>query len=84
MNESTTTNRRIPKDSEAPLLLTEVEAARLLNYSPRTLQKWRAGGNGPPFVKGNRSVRYRRADLLQWIKDNLRRSTSDPGGAGDY
>lgn len=81
MNESTTTKRRIPKDSEGPLLLTEKDVAQLLGYSPRTLQKWRAAGVGPRFVKANRSVRYRREDLLLWIKDRIRRSTSDPGGS---
>ncbi len=63
-------------------LLTEAQAGRLLGFSPRTLQKWRARGDGPPFVKlsDNRgAVRYRQCDLAAFIEKRLRRSTSDTG-----
>ena len=65
-----------------PILLTESEAGRLLGFSPRTLQKWRIHGKGPPFVKlsdNKGSVRYRTSDIDAFIEQRLRRSTSDPG-----
>jgi len=61
-------------------LLTETEVAKLLGLSPRTLQAWRyRGGHTPPFIKVGRSVRYRRADVLSWLRERQRRSTSDTG-----
>ena len=62
-------------DDEA--LLTEVEAARLLCLSPRTLQAGRIRGTGPPYVKIGRNVRYRRRDVLRFIAEREVRSTSE-------
>ena len=54
-------------------LLTETEVAKLLGLSPRTLQAWRyRGGHTPPFIKVGRSVRYRRADVLSWLRERQR------------
>jgi helix-turn-helix protein len=61
-------------------LLTEVEAAQVRNQSVRTLQAERLRGGGCPYVKLGRSVRYRRGDLLEFIKSNVRTSTSDEAG----
>jgi predicted DNA-binding transcriptional regulator AlpA len=62
---------------EAAQLLTELEAATLLNVSHRSLQNWRVRGGGPQFVKiGGRIVRYRCADLVSWLEQQLRRNTS--------
>ncbi|WP_051212476.1 helix-turn-helix transcriptional regulator [Rubritepida flocculans] len=48
-------------------LLTEHEAAELLRVAPRSLQRWRATGDGPRFVRlGLRRVAYAEADLLAW------------------
>ena len=61
-------------------LITERQAASLLSVSPRALQKWRANGRGPPFVRiSNRCIRYRKSDLFDWAADRLRKSTSDHG-----
>lgn len=61
-------------------LLTENEAARLLNLTPRALQAWRLRGGGPLFVRiSGRAIRYRPSDLRAWIEQRIRASTSDPG-----
>ncbi|RMH15041.1 MAG: DNA-binding protein [Gemmatimonadetes bacterium] len=61
-------------------LLTEKEAAKILRFSVRTLQKWRTRGAGPRFVHvSQRAVRYRLPDLEDWIEQRLRCSTSDRG-----
>jgi predicted DNA-binding transcriptional regulator AlpA len=50
-------------------LLTEPEAAEVLRVSTSTLKRWRLAGTGPP-VEGyvGRSPRYRRSELLAWIR----------------
>ena len=55
---------------EAEPLLMEVQAAKLLNLSPRTLQNWRVARNGPQYIRVGRAIRYRRRDLIAWIDAN--------------
>ena len=64
-------------------LLTTEEAARYLTLSPRTLERYRVTGEGPRFLKIGRRVVYRRCDLDAWLKNKIRRSTSDPGPDAD-
>jgi len=75
-------HRGEPSPTKQPesILLTEKQAARVLGFSPRTLQAWRVRGGGPAFVHVSaRCVRYRREDLETWISERLRISTSDDG-----
>jgi predicted DNA-binding transcriptional regulator AlpA len=51
--------------------------ARLVGVSESTLAKQRMRGDGPPYVKIGRSVRYSRNVGLAWIGGHTRRSTSD-------
>ncbi len=60
------------------LLKTE-QGARWLGLSPRTLEKMRCEGGGPPFRKHGRLVFYHEDDLRAWSEAQTRRSTSDPG-----
>ena len=60
-------------------LMREGEAARFLDLSVRTLQKWRWNGRGPKFLRLNGAVRYDRADLETFISSGRRTSTSDAG-----
>lgn len=53
-------------------------AAEHLGMSPNTLSRWRWTGDGPPFRKMGRSVRYARADLDTWAEARTRHSTSEP------
>lgn len=54
------------------LLVTEAEAARLLQVSPRFLQLRRYRGGGPEFVRvGARAIRYRVEDLQAWAAERL-------------
>ena len=47
----------------AVLALSTKEAARLLSVSHRTMADWRLNGQGPPFRKWGRLVRYHINDL---------------------
>jgi excisionase family DNA binding protein len=49
-------------------LLTSDEAAELLKVSPRTLQRWRVAGTGPPVVWAGRRPRYLRAEVMEWLR----------------
>lgn len=57
--------------------LRAVEAAEYLRSSTSTLAKLRLTGNGPPFIKIGRAVRYRRDDLDKWMVAHLTKSTSE-------
>jgi predicted DNA-binding transcriptional regulator AlpA len=59
-------------------LLTVRDAANVLRFSESWMAKVRMRGDGPPFVKIGRSVRYRESDLREWLQNQTRRSTSDP------
>ena len=53
------------------------DAANLLRLSPSWLAKARMRGDGPPYVKLGRSVRYGEGALVQWMKSRARLSTSE-------
>jgi predicted DNA-binding transcriptional regulator AlpA len=59
------------------VLLTPKEAARLLKLSTSWLTKSRMRGDGPPYIRMGRSIRYTEAALLQWMKSRQRLSTSE-------
>jgi predicted DNA-binding transcriptional regulator AlpA len=53
------------------------EVARLLKVSLSWLAKARMRGDGPPFNKIGRAIRYPEAALIQWMKGRQRLSTSE-------
>lgn len=62
-----------PSDREAqpfladrPAFLTTRQAAALLSLSPRTLDRYRVAGKGPPFHRFGSRIAYARADLEVW------------------
>jgi predicted DNA-binding transcriptional regulator AlpA len=58
-------------------LLTPKEAADRLRVSGSWLAKARMRGDGPPFVRIGRSIRYPETALLHWIRGVQRLSTSE-------
>jgi hypothetical protein len=59
------------------MLLSEADAARYLNLSPRTLERWRTTGEGPRYIKQSRRVSYAPAELDRWIAAHMRSNTSE-------
>lgn len=57
-------------------IMTVQQASVYLGLAVSTLNKWRCHGGGPVFVKMRRAVRYRLADLDQFIADMTKASTS--------
>jgi hypothetical protein len=64
-----------------PRLHTEEEEAGRLGLAPKTLANQRCRGDGPPFLKVGRLVRYDPDLTDAWLAERVRSSTSDLGGA---
>ena len=63
--------------NSAERLLTPKDAANFLRLSPSWLAKARMRGDGPPYVKLGRAIRYREGALVQWMRSRQRLSTSE-------
>jgi excisionase family DNA binding protein len=63
-------------------LLNTQEAAKYLKVSKAFLERDRCYTARIPFIKvGTRAVRYRLHDLNIYLESQIRKSTSDTGGA---
>jgi excisionase family DNA binding protein len=62
----------IAQNLSAPIddLLTAKEAAKLLKVSLSWLAKARKRGDGPPYIKIGRPIRYSKAALLEWLRSH--------------
>ena len=59
--------------------LNQARLAGRWQLSPRTLERWRWKGEGPPFVKIGGRVVYRLEDVEAYERNQLRASTADDG-----
>lgn len=65
------------------LVVNESEAAKLLQLSPRTMQRLRHQGGGPPFVRlTEHRIGYQVAALQDWVRERSAASTSSPAPGG--
>ena len=51
-----------------PLLVSDVEAARLLGVSRATVHRLRAAGRFPEAIRLGRALRFDRAELVAWAE----------------
>jgi predicted DNA-binding transcriptional regulator AlpA len=58
-------------------LLTAKDAAHFLRCSSSWLAKARMRGDGPPYLKVGRSVRYAERELGRWLRSQQYHSTSE-------
>jgi predicted DNA-binding transcriptional regulator AlpA len=66
----------IPGDDDD--LLSTRQLAAWLDISESWLEIARHRGQGPKFLKyGPKSIRYRRADVVAWLKDRTHQSTAE-------
>ena len=49
------------------VLLSEREAAAVAGFGQLTFKRWRQAGKGPPWVRINDGVRYRKKALTDWL-----------------
>ena len=66
------TLNKISNDRSQAEWLTPASAAKYLDSTPKALESWRRHGTGPAFSRVGRIVRYRKADIDQWLT-NARR-----------
>jgi len=62
---------------DLPILLTAKEAAARLKMSSSWMAKARMRGDGPPYIRIGRSIRYTEPAVIQWMKSRQRSSTSE-------
>lgn len=60
-------------------LMDSVQLAEFLTNKPNTIEGWRIKGVGPRYIKIGRLVRYRLADVEEWLEAQARSSTSQAG-----
>ena len=58
-------------------LIDVAENAKRLNVSPSFLNKARLTGDGPPYVKIGKAIRYHWPTVMKWLEEQTRRSTSE-------
>lgn len=66
-----------PEFCAMPRLLTQKDLAEYVHKSTAWCERARWAGEGPRFVKLGRHVRYRADDVLAWIEQCSRSSTSE-------
>jgi Helix-turn-helix domain len=69
--------RRAPEPSGQERQYAPKDAADFLNVSTSFLAKARMRGDGPPYGKFGRSVRYGEGALVRYMKSRQRLSTSE-------
>jgi hypothetical protein len=67
--------------TQEQVLLEQDEAAEILRWKPRTLERKRWEGSGPPYIKLGKKILYDREDVLAWARSHRRTSTSDNDAA---
>jgi predicted DNA-binding transcriptional regulator AlpA len=65
-----------PELCAMPRLLTQKHLAAYLFKSEAWCERARWAGDGPRFIKLGRHVRYRADDVLAWIEESARTSTT--------
>lgn len=50
------------------VFLKDIGIGTMLNVSPQTLRIWRMKGQGPPWYKFGKAVRYDQAEVEAWAK----------------
>jgi hypothetical protein len=57
--------------------LNQIELSRRWSLSPRTLERWRWTGEGPPFIKIGGRVVYRLEDIEVYEAGRRKASTAE-------
>jgi hypothetical protein len=66
----------LDESSATKRLRDESAIAKELDVEVKTLQAWRTRGDGPPFLKIGRLVKYDLESVRAWVKSRERTSTS--------
>lgn len=77
MTSTTTNTPAIDRTSGRPRLMTPEELAEYLGVSLHCVYAWSSRGGGPKVVRVGARLRYRPADVEQWLD-----RVTDSGTAG--
>lgn len=66
-----------PQGVTLPRLMNQQQLAEYIGKSTAWCERARWAGEGPRFIKLGRHVRYRADDVLAWIEESARTSTSE-------
>ena len=64
------------QNQEQEKYLSEKALAKRWGVAPRTLQKWRGRGIGPPYIKIGIAVRYPPESIKKYEEENMHSTTS--------
>lgn len=64
------------QNQEQEKYLSEKALAKRWGVAPRTLQKWRWRGIGPPYIKIGIAVRYPPENIKKFEEENMHSTTS--------
>jgi predicted DNA-binding transcriptional regulator AlpA len=67
MRTSQPSGRESAAAAALPTLLNEFDVARVTGLSVASVRRWRLFGKGPKYLKIGAAVRYRAADVQQWL-----------------
>jgi hypothetical protein len=67
----------IQNTHDAAEYLPESALCEQYPFSPRTVQRWRATGDGPPYIRVGRRILYRRSDVEEWLSSQTFRHRAD-------
>ncbi|MGH7119132.1 MAG: helix-turn-helix transcriptional regulator [Acetobacteraceae bacterium] len=62
-------------------LLDQRRVATILHVTGRCLERWRAAGFGPPFLKLGKRTLYSARDIEAWLRSRTFHSTSEADAA---
>lgn len=48
-------------------LWKDTQVAEYLGVDEKTLERWRRLGEGPPYIRAGRQVRYKPEDVEAWV-----------------
>jgi predicted DNA-binding transcriptional regulator AlpA len=61
-------NAKVALMAKSPKILSPVATAMICDVSCRTLERWRAEGIGPQFIRlGKRKIAYSSQEIDKWI-----------------
>lgn len=66
-----------PQTAVLPRLMDQRDLAHYLGKSVAWCERARWAGEGPRYIKLGRHVRYRADDVIAWIEENARESTTE-------
>jgi predicted DNA-binding transcriptional regulator AlpA len=60
-----------------PRLMNQRDLASYIGKSTAWCERARWAGEGPRFIKLGRHIRYKSEDVMAWIEENAKQSTSE-------